>query len=126
MIDVMTGEGSDVRAAQFARDAAEALRSLAAMKAGALPAPVAHHIITELAAAVRQIPDALETVGSALVAGLEEYDSWDEGGEDPEDRTGTADDALIEASRHATALADELDGAASAIAGVQARERSGL
>jgi hypothetical protein len=126
MIWVMAAEASDPRAVQFARDAAEALRSLAAMKAGALPAPVAHQIIAELGAAVRQIPDALETVGSALVAGLEEYDSWDENGEDPEERIGTADDLLIESSRHAAALADVLDEAAAAIANVRAGERSGL
>ncbi len=75
---------------------------------------------------MRQIPDALETVGSALVAGPEEYDSWDENGEDPEERIGTADDSLIESSRHAPALADVLDAATAAIANVRAGERSGL
>jgi hypothetical protein len=44
-------------------------------------------------------PRSLETVGSALVAGLEEYGSWVENGEDPEERIGSADDALIESGR---------------------------
>lgn len=100
------------------RHADEAQESIGAMSRVApkvLTAPIAHDVLSKLEALAYQLAPVFDQISAGLTRALEEFDTYEHDGDDPEINTATARAFLGRAGQLALQMGEFIDEAKTAI-----------